>query len=485
MDTIVALEPAYGDKRILAARPALTTGSLGANGTVTPSGANFVPNKDYDSPTVRIAADFRNEPFGYDRRMRAFENKTQPGRILDIVYGGNAMPLIPSRYPNGVKDTTVGTAGKNFWPDFDNGVLHTEDDAYVNRADEGTVSSSISDGLIGTGTFDRGFPWYRNESYNTLDVATFFSPNKQMPSAGMFGSLPTGAVRNMPWQTLLFRPDPGNHPGASAPADYLLLDLFWMPVVEPYAISERFSSNGKVNMNYQILPFGYLHRSTALRGVLQKQEIVSIDNLWAYKGKEDSITGYAGDITSNVSVDDDYKMFTFGSSVLSTKIIRRTLNLDKDTGTLKTFEDLFAKNEIFRSETQICSVPLISANATWSANFESDYWDTRRLTGDNSREMPYTQLLPRLATRSNTYTVHYRVQNLKKVPSTNPGVWTEGKDKVTSELRGSRTIERYLDPNDTGIPDYAAEFSANPAATPKTLDAFYRWRTLYNRTFAP
>ncbi|MEI8313701.1 MAG: hypothetical protein WCH98_23380, partial [Verrucomicrobiota bacterium] len=117
---------------------------------------------------------------------------------------------------------------------------------------------------------------------------------------------------------------------------------------------------------------------------------------------------------------------------------------------------------------------------TWSANFESDYWDSHRLTGDNSREMPYTQLLPRLTTRSNTYTVHYRVQNLKKVPSTDPGVWTEGRDKVTSELRGSRTIERYLDPNDARIPDYAAD----PTATPGLTD-FYRWRTLYNRTFAP
>lgn len=487
MDTIVALEPAYGDKRILAARQLLTTGSLGGDGKVNPVDANFVPNKDYDSPSVKIAADFRNEPFGSDRRIRAFENHRKPGRILDLVYGGNAMPLVPSRYPNGVKDTTDG----GFWPDFDNGVLHTEDDAYVNRADEGTVSSSIDDDSIGTGTGDRGFPWYRNELFDTLDVATFFSPNKQMPSAGMFGSLPTGAVRNKPWQTLLFRPDPGNHPGASAPEDYLLLDLFWMPVVEPYAISERFSSNGKVNMNYQILPFGYLHRSTALRGALQKQEIVSIDNLWAYKGTPDSSTGYAGVLKSGVAVDDEYKMVSFGTSVasFSNKIIRRTLNLSKDNGTLKTFEDLFARNGIFRSETQICSVPLVPSDATLgtpippqtlSAKFERDYWDSRRLTGDNSREMPYTQLLPRLTTRSNTYTVHYRVQNLKKAPSTDHAVWTEGKDKVTSELRGSRTIERYLDPNDGRIPDYAADSAATPA-----LDAFYRWRTLYNRTFAP
>ena len=471
MDTMVALEPAFGDKRILAARPTLKTGSF------SDSTANFVPNKDYASPSVRIAADFRNDPWAMDRRARAVSNSTRPGRILDITYGRNAMPDVPSRYSTGVKSTTDG----NFWPDFDNGTLTQPDDAYVNRADEGSIVTTIDDSLVGGATGSRGFSWY-SESASFANNPSFFSPNKQMPSAGMFGSIPTGAVRNKPWQTLLFRPDPGNHPGAQSPPDYLLLDLFWMPVVEPYAISEPFSTNGKVNLNYQIMPFGgYLHRSTALRGVLQTQEIVTLPNTMAFTGTPNATTGYAGNPASSTP-DDEYKKYAAGDNVLSFSgtSIRSTLNLSRTTGTLKTFEDLFAQNMIFRSETQICSVPLIPAAATWSANFESDYWDSRRLTGDNSREMPYTQLLPRLTTRSNTYTVHYRVQNLKKIPSTDPGVWTEGKDKVTSELRGSRTIERYLDPNDARIPDYAAD----PAATPALTD-FYRWRTLYNRTFAP
>ncbi len=37
-------------------------------------------------------------------------------------------------------------------------------------------------------------------------------------------------------------------------ADYLLLDLFSMPVVEPYPISEPLSTAGRINMNYQIVP---------------------------------------------------------------------------------------------------------------------------------------------------------------------------------------------------------------------------------------
>ncbi len=75
-----------------------------------------------------------------------------------------------------------------------------------------------------------------------------------------------------PWQTLLFCPNPASeannsgapiHPGfgwtASAatnappykiPPDHALLDFFTMPIVQPYAISEPFSTAGKVNMNY-------------------------------------------------------------------------------------------------------------------------------------------------------------------------------------------------------------------------------------------
>jgi len=478
-DTMVALEPAAGDKRILAARPVLTTGTLGD------ADASFIPNKDYASTTIKIAADLRNDPWALDRRQRAINNATRTGRLLDITYGRNAMPDVPSRYSNGVKSFTDG----NFWPDFDNGTLTNPDDAYVNRSDEGSVNTAIADTDLGTATGSRAFPWYGENSGNN-DNALFFSPNKQMPSAGMFGSLPTGAVRNKPWQTLLFHPDPGNHPGAKSPEDHLFLDLFWMPVVEPYAISEPFSSNGKVNMNYQIIPFGgYIHRSTALRGVMQTQEIVSIPNSLAYSGVPAVGTiaaGYSGN-RANTTVDDEYKKYAASDSaiLLSSTSIRRKLNLSSTNGTLKAFEDVFALNQIFRSETQICSLPLVASDTMWSANFESSYWDSRRLTGDNSREMPYTQLLPRLTTRSNTYTVHYRVQSLKKNPGGNAALWTEGKDKVTAELRGSRTIERYLDPNDTRIPDYAAEFAANPSAQPQSLDVFYRWRTLYNRTFAP
>ena len=69
------------------------------------------------------------------------------------------------------------------------------------------------------------------------------------------------------------------HPGFAILRDHLFLDLWTMPVVEPYAISEPFSTAGKVNLNYQIAPFTYITRSTALRAVLKSTRITAIPSL--------------------------------------------------------------------------------------------------------------------------------------------------------------------------------------------------------------
>lgn len=94
------------------------------------------------------------------------------------------------------------------------------------------------------------------------------------------------------------------------------------------------------------------------------------------------------------------------------------------------------------------------------------------------RERPYAALYPQLTTKSNTFTVHYHVQVLKKVKGTDSAVWTEGKDKVQSEYRGSTLIERYIDPNSADLPDFAIDKT-------KSLDEYYHFRTLSSRRFAP
>jgi uncharacterized protein (TIGR02600 family) len=452
-DVAVSLVPTFGDKRLLAAKS-----ELGMN--------DFRPQELYASTSSRAAVDFRDDPL--NTTLHRNPGSTASNRLLNISYGRNALPDIPSHLKTGVQ-SALGLA---FPPDFDNGTYHMPDDAYVNRADENSAKDALSTDVQQTA-------WYIDNANTTeanykaiRDNQSFYSPNRQMPSAVMFGSLPTGVVRNRPWQTLHFRPDPGNHPGAENPPDYTLLDLFWMPVVEPYAISEPFSTNGKVNMNQQIVPFGgYLTRSTALRGVLEGEEMLVLENSDAYSA-------------SNTRGNDEYKrtILSLTQDRHSDRAFRKKINA---TETLKGFQAVFDQDRIFRSETEICSLPLIPEGAGYDANFESTYWSTRRLTGDNSRERPYAHLLPKLTTRSNTYTVHYMVQSLKKAPGTPANEWDENKDRVMAELRGSRTIERYIEPNATNedpIPDYAT--SANPLQE-KSLDQFYRWRVIRNQEFNP
>lgn len=507
-DTVVSLEPASGDKRVIAARTELKTDKDFNNINDTPN-AEFVVHKDYHNVNRRLAADITGyEPYGQDRRVLSYALDRAPGRILGIPYGTNAMPDITSWYNTFGDDYenpvggVVGTTTDGAWPDFDNGTLHIPDDAYVNRADEG-ASYDATDGPVAS-TADRQFSWYNPSPTFDMphfDKELYFSPNRQMPSAVMFGSLPTGVFARRPWETLLFRPDPGGpsgsatHRGAQSPADHLLLDLFWMPVVDPYAISEPFSSNGKVNLNYQIAPFKYMHRSTALRGVLHSQKVMAIPNTAGIRGNGNQYSADIGYGTSGQNAD-EYKDHTESTLTAGGNLTRATyrqpLNLDRQTGTLRAFENLFNDDRILISETEICNMPLVplkhpstdnsGADVEWSANFESDFWDKYRLTGDNSREIPYAHILPRVTTRSNTYTVHYRVQALRKSPMTAPNEWDEARDQVVAESRGSRTVERYIDPNDPDIPDYANEGNLSNV---QRLDEFYRWRVLYNRQFNP
>lgn len=242
-------------------------------------------------------------------------------------------------------------------------------------------------------------------------------------------------------------------------------DLFWMPTVDPYPISGAFSTAGKINMNYQIIPFTYIERKTGLYAAMKASRLV------AYSDSESK----------------DYKIHTASneSRTASTEQHRFPLDLQQ---TLKGFDDKFEAGDIFKSATQICELwfyPKTSSltiseslNGTARIALLKEWWKTRRLTADNLREEPYSSLYPRLTTKSNTFTVHYRVQALKKRRSADANVWEEGKDSVVSEYRGQTTIERYIDPNDAALPDFVADSTL-------TLGSHYRWRTLQPQQFIP
>ncbi|MFZ4776760.1 MAG: hypothetical protein ACOYM3_15420 [Terrimicrobiaceae bacterium] len=88
----------------------------------------------------------------------------------------------------------------------------------------------------------------------------------------------------------------------------------------------------------------------------------------------------------------------------------------------------------------------------------------------------YALLYPLLTTKSNSYTVHFRAQVLKKIPGTDVAQWVENKDVLASEFRGSSLIERYIDPGDPNLPDFATTPNA-------TLDNYYKFRVVSTKKF--
>jgi len=409
-DVVVSFVPQHGDYRLVAAK-----------NTISATDSPFIPH-----PSWNASNHFATSLYEYVTNLPISGLYSAGGYLSGATYNATFTPDNPG-------GSFVSTG------DWDSGVSYLVDGPYINKPDEGTLArDSLATGI-------NSYPYF-GEQLSTSNVESFFSPMRQMPSAGNFGSLSTGVVRNIPWQTLLFRPQPG-HPGWNAPRDHLLMDLFWMPVAEPYAISEPFSTAGKINMNFEILPFTYLTRSTGLYAILKGEKIAAVR--------------------------DNRAMFYR----LSTNTVDIRMDIDIPS-TLTQFTDRFASGDIFRSATEICDLWIVPKGESVSSM--TSFWSSHRLTGDNLRERIYTTLYPRLTTKSNTYTVHMKVQSLKPSPATTDGQWDETKGTITGEYRGSATIERYIDPINPDIPDYAE----NPSATPP-LDHFYRWRTQAQVRFAP
>jgi uncharacterized protein (TIGR02600 family) len=466
-------------------------------------GSDPKPGNDATAGDIRMVASLINVPA---TRFRAHNNYTTPGvqfahgLLLDtgdpypsgsygtLVANANYLnpgdnptaiwrhPDVPSRVPanQGVMWSNGGSTGRGDW---DTGFGDQKDGAYINKPDEG--DTALNDPDVKSGN---RLPYMLgNRSGWAAATANYFSPNRQIPSPMMFGSIPTGVQRMLPWQTLLFNPHPENtnHPGFGTPQsgppytlppDHLIADLFWMPVVEPYAISTPMATSGKINMNYQIMPFGtgktpYITRATGIYAVLRATKFLAIPT---------------GDAST-------YKPFNYSSHNPTVSNLRRSIDVPK---TLADFKTKFDNNDIFRSATQICEVNLVPPDVPSAANM-AGFWNAQSLTGltgDNLREKPYADLYSRLTTKSNVFTVHVRAQSLKKAlaPTAASGwdQWDEKKDAVLGECRESAIIERYIDQN-IGVDDFA-----DPKNFNYTLDhfpdvknagqfkSFYKFRTI-------
>lgn len=390
--------------------------------------------------------------------------KMPPTRAFaNLPWGGGSTP---SKAVNGVNRADHG----GVYPgDFDNGLGDFPDGPFANKQDEGNVVYAITDY---NGKVIYPVPYFTSTWSYQAPGNTFTSPSRQMPSPGMFGSLPSYAAEGKGWTTLSFSPVPAGdqHPGNEIePKDHYLLDLFQMPVVEPYPISEPFSSAGKVNLNYRMVPFDYIKRSTALRGALYPLRVTAVGDSYYSTYK----TGNNG-------------------APLSTNF-RDLLDRDK---TIQAFDGFYDQSighpddGFFKSASQICeryfySINLMAAypgSPSAETSLLRAWWDQNgKLTGDNEREKPYVDLYPRITTKSNTYTVHMKVQTLRQTPG-HPTQWIEGKDAVLGEYRGSATIERYVDPVDPRFVP-GNQNSINPDT--KSVEPLYRFRTTNFRKFTP
>ncbi|MDG2123800.1 MAG: Verru_Chthon cassette protein A, partial [Verrucomicrobiales bacterium] len=415
--------------------------------------------------------------------------------------------------------------------DFDNGVGSSRDGAFTNKADDGadTQDPRVRYPYFEVTTADR-FD-YRDRT----SIDNTYSPNQMIPSPVVFGSLPSLVDANIPWNTLLFRPNmlPTNginpktgdrvlrfgargvgveidyeiepvtvldnpasrrnegrdrHQGIIStqtrsvedeqlPPEHLWLDLFWMPTVQPYPLSEPFSTAGKVNLNYQMMPFNYIERATALHALLKSERMLAIPTDMVDEYKDGS---------------DDDRQVTFhddGADPWYKKI-------DADN-TLLQFREKFDKGEAFITESEICEMflyPKTRETTEYDENGENirRFWDNHKLTGDNTLERPYGNLYPRLTTKSNVYTVHMTVQVLKKARSSKPDGWEEGKDQVVGTYRGSSTIERYIDPNrslgraEDAMPLYinARNTRDSKDSIQKGLESYYEYRIVNQKHFA-
>lgn len=378
-----------------------------------------------------------------------------------------------------------GTSDPSDTGDFDTGYAGAPDGPYMNFPDDGDFRSP-SDPY-----FDRLDTKVTNAPPPTL------SPNLLVRSPVDFGSIPTGINCRVPWQTLRFRPDQGmfqpnlrmrtlaDHPpprrpfaNFCGPRDHQFLDLFWMPVVEPWSISEPFSTKGKINLNQQIFPFLYIERTTALWALLRGERMVAIHNDAATKYKDPN------------NADRSYRYFINPEETV------RQFNYRYDGVALDPTEVELPFN-CFRSATEVCELWLVPEKFGNGDRYESDekwtleyiigdpargygFWEHRKLTGDNLRERPYANIYPRVCVRSNVFKVHMITQTLQKARSSSPETFDPAVDSITAEWRGAATLERSIDSGDRELNqtqnDYITATNETTLERRKKIDEFYTYR---------
>lgn len=302
-DVMRTMQPGHGDARIIAAKAIVDA-------------SEWSPHPLYNSQNAYLAHNFSSygagsEP-GFDvsgnanvtsedlnRRALPSTINMSRGQVPDAPYSG----ISGSRVVNTTTKSLSPAYLAQRYYDFDETDPGGRVGTFINKVDEGNFSigeyqlPGWPDPKIWRGTY---FSAGSGAGARYAPGApSWFSPNRMVSSPVIMGSLPSKVYSlnmqepdaatkggNGAWTNLLFRPHlpyPGaalfKHPGLVTPPDHYLLDLFWMPVVEPYAISEPLSTAGKINMNYQMLPFTHIRRATALHAAMKGEMFSALPNV--------------------------------------------------------------------------------------------------------------------------------------------------------------------------------------------------------------
>lgn len=443
-DVVRTMEPAgsaRGDYRLIAGKGVVPASDFATSGTTT----------DYNSSTIMQVHNFRNG-----------HGDIWPGAKSTATLTAGGTPRTDKKPKVALAaQGSLAASDPTVTGDFDRFISKHTDGPFINKPDEGNVRLNLADDFAGGDCI----PYYRGGNGYEEVGFSYFSPNRMIPSAIMFGSLPSGIMRGRAFETLLFAPPVTNaHYGnAFNLPDHYLLDMFHMPVVEPYAISEPLSCSGRVNLNCRLAPFGYvkvdgrsyIERTTGIYAVLGGMKQLAVPTKAPFSAH-----------TEHPYTDLGIYRFDIDAAAVVNKIINPRLD--------------DPNKSYFRSPTQICEIDLLTNEFT-DASSRRTYWENHNVTGDNQRERAYAQIYPRLTTKSNVYTVHAWAQSIQKNPATKDDGFTtfdENVDRVTGEYRGSTMIERFIDPNDPALATYDA---ADTNAT--DLERFYRFRILSSKRF--
>lgn len=297
-DVVRSLQPGHGDARLIFAKQVVED-------------TDWSPHPLYQSKTAFLAHNFSSygagSEAGFDRSGDdSVRTEIATKRVLPqtVNVPSNLTPDAPYA---GLATTGINPTTQSLSPaylaqryfDFDDSDPGGRIGTFINKPDEGNYAVGEFQASGWPAPVEWRASYFSASSFGARFAAgarSFYTPNRMVSSPVMMGSLPSRIFFNNKngtdaalggngaWTNLLFRPHVqlggmASHPGQATPPDHYLLDLFWMPVVEPYAISESLSTAGKVNMNYQMLPFTHIRRATALHAVMKAEVFAALPNV--------------------------------------------------------------------------------------------------------------------------------------------------------------------------------------------------------------